>query len=895
MTLYSLPAVAMAAIAFYVGAYHLFIYARRPLARQDLPFALTCLSIGAYSALCAGQYSAASPEQGVLWQRWQMLVIGLLGATLLWFAHAYLGRKPGKLPYLLGAAIMAAALVCAFDRGSLAWLDKPSIKEVHVPFLHAPVVYREMAAGPFSIALSVLGVLILAYMIWIAVQSFRRGARKKAARLIAGTVLLAAAAASDAAVNADLYDFLYVTKYAYVGLMFMMVYALSDELVAAERFQRALEDSESRLRALFEGINDAVFVHDLDGRILDCNEAAHRRLGYTRDEFVGMHTRDIDSPRFAQGFDERIRRQLEEGRCSCEGVHLRKDGSEVPVDVNTSLITYNGQQAILAVMRDITERKQAETALRESEERFRMLAENVPGVIYLCKNDRRWTMIYLNDAVKELTGYPKEDFLTDRISFADLYNPDDTEGIYADVEKALADRVPFHLTYRLKHRSGDWRWIDEAGGGVYRNGELLMLEGFLSDISARKRAEEDRKHLETQVQQAQKLESLGVLAGGIAHDFNNLLMGILGNADLALDHLSPVSPARQSIVNIETAGKRAAELCRQMLAYSGKGKFIVEAVNLNEVVQEMDHLLSISISKKAVLTYGLAGDLPAIEADPTQLRQVIMNLIINASDAIDEKSHIAGEQGLITVTTGVMDCDRSYLRETYVDEDLPEGRYAYVEVSDSGCGMSAETRGRIFDPFFTTKFTGRGLGLSVVLGIVRGHGGVLKIYSEEGRGSTLKALFPAVDTPLPSRAAEPDAGEEWGATGLVLLVDDEEVVRDVASEMLETMGFDVLTADDGDKAVELFREHGDELRCVVLDLTMPRMDGEQTLRALRGIRQDVPVIISSGYNEQELTTRFLGRGPAGFIQKPYQLRTLATVIREVFSTWRPPEHPDTSL
>jgi len=413
---------------------------------------------------------------------------------------------------------------------------------------------------------------------------------------------------------------------------------------------------------------------------------------------------------------------------------------------------------------------------------------------------------------------------------------------------------------------------------AYTQEDLDLLESLAQHCSGaleRIRVEQERRNLETQVQQAQKLESLGVLAGGIAHDFNNLLMAILGNADLALRDLSPVSPARENIVEIERASRRAADLCKQMLAYSGKGRFIVQAVNLNEIVEEMGHLLDVSISKKAVLKYHFADALPAVEVDVTQVRQIVMNLITNASEAIGDCS------GVISVSTGAMECDLAYLGETYLADDLVEGVYVYIEVADTGCGMDAETLQNIFDPFFTTKFTGRGLGLAAVLGIVRGHRGALKVYSEPERGTTFKVLFPTVDQAVQSIAGKPAEMDDWKGQGTVLLVDDEASVRVVGKQMLERAGFQVLLAVHGREAIEVYQQHQDEIVCVLLDLTMPTMDGEETFRELHRIRRDARVILCSGYSEQEVTHRFSGKGLAGFIQKPYRMIDLVSKLREV--------------
>ncbi len=404
-------------------------------------------------------------------------------------------------------------------------------------------------------------------------------------------------------------------------------------------------------------------------------------------------------------------------------------------------------------------------------------------------------------------------------------------------------------------------------------GRIVGVLGIYEDVTQLRQTEEQERRLAAQVQQAQKLESLGVLAGGIAHDFNNLLTGILGHADLAMSEMSPVSPARESLEQIEVSARRAAELTRQMLAYSGRGRFLVQPTQIDEVVQSMARLLEISIAQKCILKYRFRADLPAIQADVSQLRQVIMNLVVNASEAIGDKS------GVITVSTGVMYCDKAYLSESYLDENLPEGDYVYLEVADTGCGMDSATRARVFDPFFSTKFTGRGLGLAAVLGIVRGHRGAVKVYSEAARGSSFKVLFPASAATLPDGV---EAGREtgaWSGLGRVLVVDDEPTVRSLAEKMLTRTGFEVVVAEDGRAALEIFRRDPASIRLVLLDMTMPQMDGEETFRELRRIAPDVTVVLSSGYNEQEATQRFAGKGLAGFIQKPYRLTDLLRVVR----------------
>ncbi|MFA6148232.1 MAG: response regulator [bacterium] len=388
-----------------------------------------------------------------------------------------------------------------------------------------------------------------------------------------------------------------------------------------------------------------------------------------------------------------------------------------------------------------------------------------------------------------------------------------------------------------------------------------------------KRAEAEKHRLEEKVRQAQKLESLGVLAGGIAHDFNNILMAVLGHAELALEETSPMSAARGSLAEITTAARRAADLCRQMLAYAGKASFALERMMLRDLVEEMAHLLKTAISKKVILNLNLEGGIPPILADPSQIRQIVMNLIINASEAIGDRS------GVITVSVGATRCDEEYLSGTEMSDNLAPGLYVHLIVTDTGIGMDTGTRSRIFEPFFSTKFTGRGLGLAAVLGIVRAHKGGLKVYSEPGKGTTFKILFPALtegeDAP---RSPEFSPLADWRGKGTILLVDDEESLVALGARMLEHLGFTVLTATDGLDAVELYRARGKEIDLVLMDLTMPHMDGAEAFGELRRLNPDVRVVLASGYSHEDVASRFAGKSLDGVLQKPYTLLKLREAL-----------------
>jgi len=389
----------------------------------------------------------------------------------------------------------------------------------------------------------------------------------------------------------------------------------------------------------------------------------------------------------------------------------------------------------------------------------------------------------------------------------------------------------------------------------------------------RKRSEEALRRMEERLGQTQKLESLGVLAGGIAHDFNNLLTVSLGHAELALAEVPADSPVHLHLQRILRATKHAAELSRQMLTYSGKQPLALETLSLSALVKQAGRMLEVSISRNARLSYRLEENLPLVLGDTTQLSQAMVNLVLNASEAIGER------EGTITIATRTLQCGRALLDDFQTDRFLREGLYVCLEVSDTGCGMDAQTRAKVFDPFFTTKFVGRGLGLAVVQGIVRGHKGTITVESEPGKGSTFRILLPPAQVPSRREGPQIPVPRRAGAGGTVLFAEDEEMVRELGTLLLNSLGFTVLAAADGREAVELFQAHRQEIVCAMLDLVMPLMDGAEALRELRRLQPDLRVIICSGYDEQRVSSQLKGLGTVAFLQKPYQIADLADTLQ----------------
>ena len=505
------------------------------------------------------------------------------------------------------------------------------------------------------------------------------------------------------------------------------------------------------------------------------------------------------------------------------------------------------------------------SALRETEERLRMVIASAPMLMIAVDAEAR---ILFSDGL-ELARIGVRAGENVGKSFIDTH-PQALQ-IHANIRRALAGES-FSSVHEFRGQIFETRMrpmIDDSG-------KIAGAIGVATNVTQRVEAEAEREKLQAQMLQAQKLESLGVLAGGIAHDFNNLLTGILGNASVALLELDSSAPAREAIQDVLNAARRAAALARQLLTYSGKGHREVGAVDLPTQVREIAKLVEASVSKKVVLSVDVAEDVPAIDADTTQLQQIVMNLVLNAAESIGDGC------GTVRVSTGVEDLDGHAAPDLLSADPIAPGRYVYVDVSDDGSGMDEATKVKIFDPFFTTKATGRGLGLAAVVGIMRAHAGAIRITSQLGAGSAFRAYFPASKR---RASIAPDVeADMFHGSGVVLVIDDEPHVRTVARRMLEWFGFEVIEASGGRDGIEKYRERSADIALVLLDMMMPELDGEDVFRELRAIRPDARVLLSSGYTEEEARERFRSEGLAGVVEKPYTTAQLAARIAKALKT-----------
>ena len=518
------------------------------------------------------------------------------------------------------------------------------------------------------------------------------------------------------------------------------------------------------------------------------------------------------------------------------------------------------------------ERIRAEATLRDSESRFRTLVENVPGVIYRCANDEHWTVHFLSESILDLVGYPPTDFMGNAVrSFESVIYPEDREQVRVGVQNGVDARSPYELNYRVMHRDGSIRWVSEKGQGVFDGkGNLLWLDGVIVDITATHQAEEALTN-------AQKLESLGVLAGGIAHDFNNILVAVLGNVELALNRLSQnPDQAKDFLKKSGQAATRASELCRQLLDYAGQSPFSTRPVDLNGALLEMSELLHTALQQKCPVAFDLKGGLPAVLADPTQLRQVALNLMVNAAEAMGERD------GQVKVATGLMRPTPEFLAAAITGQHLPDGEYVFLEVADEGAGMDPLTQKRIFDPFFTTKAQGRGLGLAATLGIVRRHGGALHLKSVRNVGSVFRVLLPKSEKPAEKKAA-PEVQTVPVGKGMLLVVDDDPTVCEVAQDSLQMVGFSVITAHNGLAACDLVRNRGKELAGVLLDMNMPVMGGEEAYQRIRASHPALPVVLTSGYHQHQAMKHLPDDPALDFLAKPFTPSRLQNAMHRLMS------------
>lgn len=637
---------------------------------------------------------------------------------------------------------------------------------------------------------------------------------------------------------------------------------LRQEITGRKRTEEALRESEEKYRKLFEEARDGIFLADAEtGILVDCNFEAAKLVGRDKSELIGQHQTILHpTQRIKDGFSDTFQKHAKKNEGQILETQVITSSGEIrDVAIKANLLDMAGKKFLQGIFRDITGQKLAKEVLRESEWKYRTLFEDSRDAIYMTA--REGEFLDVNQSAIDLFGYTRKEMVG--LDALKIYvNPDDRRRFQQEIEKRGSVR-----NYEVKFCKKDGTEMDCLLTATVRHsddGSVLGYQGIIRDIT-------EAKRLEAQLQQAQKLEAIGTLTGGIAHDFNNLLMGIQGNVSLLLIDMDSTHRHYERLNTIEKQVQSGARLTSQLLGYARKGKYEVQTVNLNQLVVETAETFG-RTRKEITINRKLTENLLAIEADSGQIEQVLLNLFINAADAMP------GGGELILKTFNVTHED---MREKLY---YPKhGNYVLLTVTDTGAGMDKKTIKRIFDPFFTTKERGRGtgLGLASAYGIIKGHGGYIDVESKKRKGTTFSIYLPATSKKVQKvvKAAE----RVTKGTGTALLVDDEDVVLEVGRDLLEAMGYRVLTAKDGKEAVKVYRKNKDEIDIIVLDMVMPTMGGGEAYDHIKKINPDIKVLLSSGYSIDGEATEILNRGCNGFIQKPFNLNELLRKISEILN------------
>ena len=641
------------------------------------------------------------------------------------------------------------------------------------------------------------------------------------------------------------------------------------------QLRKEVEESEDRFKSLSNASFEALFLSE-HGVCLDQNQTAGKMFGYSLEEAVGRMGTDwiVEADR-----ELVIKKMLSGEERPYEATALRKDGSTFPVEIQARMVQMEDDKSLrITALRDITKRVEAQ----ESNQFFSEILNNSPNEILILESEGL-TIIGANASARRNLKCSNGELIN--TPFPEVFQPDGGSGLDDVAQTLRNEKGHVELIRGQIKRSDHSSYPVEIHIQCMRRPPHAFTVVMI-DISDRLAAQQQQDRINKRLQEAQKMESLGILAGGVAHDFNNILMTIMGNADLASINSDENSPAKPNLDAIINACKRAGELAKQMLAYSGKGAFILEPLDLDHLIGGFSKLLKASISKSSTIRFNLNGQLPPIGGDATQIRQVIMNLISNASEA-----H-AGGPGAIDVCTGTETLDANKLLDlahalpadlTY---EAKPGNYVYLGVKDGGGGMKPDVIARMFDPFFSTKFVGRGLGMSAVLGIVRGHNGFIQITSEVGVGTQFKIYLPAQNQNGDSGAAtssiskvQQSADTDWAKGKTILVIDDEPDVLSIASEILRHLGFNAITASGGAAALEILRNGDQQVDLAMLDLTMPEMSGFQTFTGMKTLRPGLPVVLCSGYSQTEATSHFPKDQLDGFLQKPFGVKKLHALLK----------------
>ena len=644
---------------------------------------------------------------------------------------------------------------------------------------------------------------------------------------------------------------------------------LVEDISERKLAEEALEESEKRYRMLFEHAAEGIMVLDLDsGKFKFANPAICKMLGYTAKELTNMGVKDIYPRKELKRVLRKFNEQIEGEKRLAQNIPcLRKDGTLIYVNINSTRVVLDGVECNVGFFQDITKRVIAEEALRESEEKYRNILTNMEEGYF--EVDLAGNLVFFNEASCELIGYPADELIG--MNNREFTSPGTAKKMYKTFNRVYRTGKPAQIAdFEVITKNNAKRHL-ELSASLIKDSEQnpIGFRGVVRDVTAQIKSQKEKERLASQIQHVQKMESIGTLAGGIAHDFNNLLMGFQGNISLMLLDLEDDHHHVEYLKNMESYVLRGSELTRQILGFARRGKYQVKTTNINELLDKSAEMFS-RTKKEITIHKKFQDDLWPVDVDRGQIEQVLLNLFVNAWQAMPAGGEIYIETEAVHLED---DYDKPY--------EIKPGPYVRISVTDTGVGMDDDIQQKIFEPFFTTKAVGRGtgMGLASAYGIIKNHNGIINVYSEKGHGTTFKIYLPASDKTVPKE--KPKAQKLLKGTETILLVDDEHMVIDIGKEILEKLGYTVITAASGTEAMRLFKKNQKKIDLVILDMIMPDMSGRDTFDNLKACQADVKVLLSSGYSIDGQATEILNSGCKGFIQKPFSLKQLSRKMREI--------------
>ena len=652
---------------------------------------------------------------------------------------------------------------------------------------------------------------------------------------------------------------------------------IARDISERKRAEQELRKSEERYREIVENAHDIIYSHDLEGNYTSINRAGEQITGYTREEVLKLTLANTVAPECLEKAQEMLRRKLAgETVTAYELEIIAKDGRRIPVEVNTRLVLHDGvPEGVQGIARDITERKRAEEGLRESEERYRLLFESNPQPMWVYDLETL-AFLAINQAAVRHYRYSREEFLG--MTIKDIHPEEDIPALVASVRNGSSG-VDSAGPCRHRMKDGSIIEVEVTAHPLVFDGRRANLI-VANDVTEQKRLRAALLLSEEQLRQSQKLEAIGQLAGGVAHDFNNLLTAINGYSALALQRLGRDHPIASYLNEIERAGNRAADLTRQLLAFGRKQLLQPLSLSLNDIVTDMSKMLTRLIGESITFETKLSPNLKRIKVDPGQVEQVLMNLVVNARDAMPRG-------GVLTIETKNEELDDAYASKHI---SVKPGQYVMLAVSDTGMGMGQEVQAHIFEPFYTTKEKGKGtgLGLSTVYGIIKQSGGNIWLYSEPGKGTSFKVYLPVTEDEIETSVAPTADTSSQRGSETVLLVEDEEIVRKITKRLLEENGYNVLQAGSGEEAIRVFTRFKEPIHLLITDVVMPMLSGKDVADQIESVHPETKVLYMSGYTDEAIVHHGIVDADIEFIQKPFTERGLTRKIREILDSESPP-------